>query len=90
MDAELKAKWVAALRSGKYAQGRAHLNLNGRYCCLGVLCEVADYRSASNAYIRRDEDTFDLLPEDVQSKLGGMNDTPISFAEIADYIERNL
>jgi hypothetical protein len=36
----LKDKWVAALRSGKYEQGRGALNHNG-FCCLGVLCEVA-------------------------------------------------
>lgn len=35
-------KWVAALRSGKYTQGRSVLNQNDRaFCCLGVACEVA-------------------------------------------------
>jgi hypothetical protein len=33
-------KWVAALRSGKYKQGRGVLSQDGKYCCLGVLCEV--------------------------------------------------
>ena len=32
--------WVAALRSGQYAQGKGYLNSEGGYCCLGVLCEV--------------------------------------------------
>ena len=40
MDPELKAKWVAALRSGEYKQGQGLLNNNERMCCLGVLCEV--------------------------------------------------
>lgn len=45
MDAMLKKKWIAALRSGEYMQGRNYLCLDtseGRqYCCLGVLCIVA-------------------------------------------------
>lgn len=41
MEAKLKAKWVKALRSGKYAQAEGQLRRNGGYCCLGVLCEIA-------------------------------------------------
>lgn len=41
MNPELKAKWVAALRSGKYEQGHEYLNKDGKFCCLGVLCDVA-------------------------------------------------
>lgn len=41
MDAELKTKWVAALRSGKYEQGRGQLRtINDLYCCLGVLGDL--------------------------------------------------
>lgn len=32
--------WVAALRSGKYEQGRTNLNSRNKFCCLGVACEV--------------------------------------------------
>lgn len=42
MKPEIKAEWVAALRSGEYEQGYHVLqNEEGRYCCLGVLCEIA-------------------------------------------------
>ena len=42
MDATWKAKWVAALRSGEYKQGRGRLRSeDDEYCCLGVLCEIA-------------------------------------------------
>lgn len=34
-------KWVAALRSGEFTQGKMILNRDGAYCCLGVLCELA-------------------------------------------------
>lgn len=51
MDAEIKKKWVAALRSGDYKQGQGGLKqivrmLHGlaedevQHCCLGVLQEV--------------------------------------------------
>ena len=42
MKPEVKAKWIAALRSGKYKQGKKFLNKEGtRFCCLGVLCDLA-------------------------------------------------
>lgn len=51
MDAELKAKWVAALRSGKYKQATGTLNdCGGGYCCLGVLLDISGrglWRSSS-------------------------------------------
>lgn len=34
------AKWIAALRSGDYSQGRSRLRTQEGYCCLGVACEV--------------------------------------------------
>jgi hypothetical protein len=43
MNTEVKARWVAALRSGRYQQGRSALCTitpeGKKYCCLGVLCE---------------------------------------------------
>jgi hypothetical protein len=41
MNPEIRALWSGALRSGKYEQGTGWLNRDGRYCCLGVLCELA-------------------------------------------------
>jgi hypothetical protein len=40
MNPAIKAKWVAALRSGEYKQGKAYLNGPGGFCCLGVLCDL--------------------------------------------------
>lgn len=89
MDKELKAKWVEALRSGKYKQGRSRLKHAGRHCCLGVLCEVAGVKASS------DDGNLPLgfqpIPVPVEGVLINMNDdTRNSFAEIADYIEANL
>ena len=40
MNKQMKAKWVAALRSGEYRQTTGCL-IDGRgHCCLGVLCDV--------------------------------------------------
>lgn len=41
MNPEIKDKWITALESGEFEQGKGSLADNGRYCCLGVLCELA-------------------------------------------------
>ena len=42
MNPLIKAKWVSALRSGEFKQGTMQLRtLDDKYCCLGVLCELA-------------------------------------------------
>lgn len=41
MDADVKGKWLEALRSGEYEQTTGALRSTNGYCCLGVLCEVA-------------------------------------------------
>lgn len=42
MTREDRDEWVAALRSGKYKQGRKRLMQTGtgEACCLGVLCDL--------------------------------------------------
>ena len=52
MNPEIKKKWVEALRSGQYVQGRNKLRspssndpdfpAPSAFCCLGVLCDVVD------------------------------------------------
>lgn len=51
MNKQLKAKWIKALRSGEYQQGRNHLYKEyrlkdgksvHRFCCLGVLEHIAN------------------------------------------------
>lgn len=47
-DPFLTRKWIAALRSGDYIQGKSMLKYSRfsedqiRYCCLGVLGEICD------------------------------------------------
>jgi hypothetical protein len=35
-----RSRWATALYSGAYIQGRGKLLKDGKYCCLGVACEV--------------------------------------------------
>ncbi len=42
MNAEVKKKWVAALKSREYTQAQKRLREpdTSSYCCLGVLCDL--------------------------------------------------
>lgn len=40
MNPDIKADWVAALRSGEYKQGQGTLRRGDKFCCLGVLYEA--------------------------------------------------
>ena len=37
----LQTQWLEALESGKYEQGLQRLKINNKYCCLGIVCELA-------------------------------------------------
>lgn len=34
-------RWIVALRSEEYKQGRKKLKVGDRFCCLGVLCDLS-------------------------------------------------
>ena len=40
MNQDVKNRWIKALRSGDYDQGRTVLRKDNNYCCLGVLCDL--------------------------------------------------
>lgn len=88
---ELKAKWVAALRSGEYKQltpGGSFWRNDGRHCCIGVLGELLGEQQAMDTHNFRRSCP---LSESETDALVGMNDRDgKTFAEIADYIEANL
>lgn len=92
LQPEAKAKWVAALRSGKFEQGRGALQKDlssvSMYCCLGVAvaCELTSPQGLFMNFWVEDE----FIPEDIQVHLARMNDKGKSFPEIADWIEANL
>lgn len=101
MDAELKTKWVAALRSGEYEQCRGKLHDGLGYCCLGVFGVVigiprADLilRSAFTGAAGNNAPELmrlaEIKPAYEKTTLVSMNDSGKTFPEIADYIEANL
>jgi hypothetical protein len=106
MNAELKAKWVAALRSGDYKQTRGTLkDLDLKvFCCLGVLCEVAyvdvsagNHASAYDAIRKLILDTVSIDGEGIPGvipavdRLIELNDAQFAdFTEIADFIDENI
>lgn len=76
MDKALKKKWVAALRSGKYRQGRGKLRTgtshggHAKYCCLGVLCEVVGVHRIGDSFYEYEYDGSSyLLPLPLRDKL---------------------
>lgn len=100
MKAELKAKWIAALRSGKYPQARKQLRtVDGRFCCLGVLCEVAGIQRVESpcGYVQNGYGYVGSLPtgliddDNIESSLVAKNDIAgATFADIADWIDAHI
>ena len=45
-------KWIAALRSNKYVQGRGYLkDANSEYCCFGVGCDVFHKETGNGRWV---------------------------------------
>lgn len=106
MTKELRDKWVAALRSGKYKQttgalygGTGNIDTDGEreygYCCLGVLCDIAfphtrDSWEYSATLTDTEKGRVGLEQKDHEHCIA-MNDTyKNTFDQIADWIEENL
>lgn len=53
MNAEVKKKWVDALRSGEYRQGEGFLLKGDNYCCLGVLCDLYHKETGEGEWIHQ-------------------------------------
>ena len=80
MNPQIKQKWVSALRSGDYQQGRNYLRTDNGFCCLGVLCDL--YGKENNVEWEIDE---------VDGYLYEKNSTllPLSVMEWADVDGQN-
>ena len=69
MKRSIARKWAAALESGDYKQTKGALRKAGRFCCLGVLCnlhaqehpELAKQNKKATEYFGQSE----LPPEEV-------------------------
>ena len=71
MNKHIKKKWIEALRSGEYEQGTRHLSKDNKYCCLGVLCELAVkegvVKKDINEGVTSYDNKSDFLPPSVAS-----------------------
>lgn len=90
-----KKKWVVALLSGEYEQGRSWLELNGRYCCLGVLCKINGLPTKDDdgcAKTMPDSEQLEQFGLDgtVADRLAELNDVGVPFDMIAALIDDAL
>jgi hypothetical protein len=90
VKAELRQKWVAALRSGAYQQTKRHLKDDAGYCCLGVLLECAGKRFILDDFPTESQLATMGLNEEVAHELAEHNDNGMPFGLIADYIEEKV
>ena len=83
MNKEIKEKWLAALRSGKYVQSTGALRKPGdakdSFCCLGVLCDAVDpsgwyhvsHEVAAVAYgFGQNDRVTTVLPHSIMARAG--------------------
>ena len=105
IDADIKDKWLEALRSGAYNQTTSRLKRRDEqgamyYCCLGVLCDIVDPEGWDDdlhhhGWCRMPSNKIreiSGLSEYVfeVEELSEMNDKGSSFLDIADVIEQDL
>jgi hypothetical protein len=75
MDAELKAKWIDAMRSGNYRQGKGYLRSGkNEHCCLGVLADVCGAEWTLTAGGDRYELLAELHMHGVQPAFGTLSE----------------
>jgi hypothetical protein len=93
LNPEFKARWLEALRGGKFLQGKGALRRNGLHCCLGVACEIGGRDDISPGSIHPTAGEIESwgLPRAEMHHLANMNDVDgLTFEQIADYIERTF
>ena len=82
MNQAIKTQWIAALRSGEYAQGVGALRTSQGFCCLGVLCDLHSKTGLGTWNIASYGGSSDILPEKVAewaalSQSPWINDAPL-------------
>lgn len=75
MKKKIRKKWVKALKSGKYQQGKESLrSRTNKFCCLGVLCDLAvregvvKWKKRQGEFSIKKESSY--LPDEVKAWAG--------------------
>jgi hypothetical protein len=93
MKKQWKDKWIKALLSGEYAQGKGALctegKKHGKFCCLGVLCDIAGPNKWRVSGIHGEvcwgrENAVYLPPDYLVDKVGLSDAEVISLANLND------
>jgi hypothetical protein len=99
MNPEVRAMWIAALVSGAYKKtvGRLHRLLGGkkgqdRWCCLGVLCDLAikagvnvpitSNKEREERWGREFDGKVDYLPDSVMAWAGLSKCNPMVYGDV--------
>lgn len=103
MSRENGEKWLAALRSGDYEQGRGSMLRDGKYCCLGVLEQVVSgkvedkegwpsysWLEANKIYFKDALNQKTQNPEISGYSAAGHNDIGMPFSTIVNLIEEAM
>jgi len=97
MNKRIKKLWVEALRSGEYEQGLYKMKSHGKYCCLGVLQEVAlkdgvKFEPERGPTCQLPSEVFDWadMALDDEEDFSELNDSGATFEQIALCIENGL
>jgi hypothetical protein len=99
MNEVVKWKWIDALRSDAYKQGKGGLENvdedgNLTFCCLGILCDLGSKENIPNnsgIFPTAEIYHWSELEYDQAIFLSKLNDTVgLSFDEIADVIENDF
>jgi hypothetical protein len=99
MKRSLLNRFILALESGRYPQGRGQLVTDDGYCCMGVLCKIArlpNKQWISSSYPPRRFAAKMHMKDSAGSPLSGrgsslvdLNDSGTSFRKIAARLRRN-
>lgn len=103
MNAEIKEKWIADLRSGSYAQCIEAFKIDNHYDALGILVKQYNEAYPNQAFDIETTESFPsvvslwagITPPSFENPISildvmEMNDAGKSFTELADFIEANL
>ncbi len=81
MKKDIALKWIKALRSGKFKQGKHALcevkGKTSKYCCLGVLCHILKTPYTKDGELKIYEASQGFLPSTVTRQVGIKNINPM-------------